>query len=326
MANNPKAKLKTLYVMRILQEETDAEHGLSLREIIERLEAYDIPAERKGLYRDIETLREFGIDIKTYQRNPVEYAIDHRDFSLSELMLLVDAVESCKFLTVRQSRQLITNLKLLASDAQRALLDRRIHVSGRIASKNESVFSAIDLLHEALRKRVKVAFKYYKYDIDGTRVATRNGAKHVVTPVGIVFSEGYYYLSAWSDDHDAMTEFRIDRMGGLTLLSEPAVKNTEILHHTYEGSEYEMFGRFGGEPLTVTLLVDAAKIEIVMDRFGSSVEIYRHDEEHAKAIVKICKSEQFFGWIAGLGGTVRIAAPKALKREYEDYLRSLIEA
>lgn len=326
MANNPKAKLKILYVMRILQEETDAEHGLSLREIIERLEAYDIPAERKGLYRDIETLREFGIDIKTYQRNPVEYAIDHRDFSLSELMLLVDAVESCKFLTVRQSRQLITNLKLLASDAQRALLDRRIHVSGRIASKNESVFSAIDLLHEALRKRVKVAFKYYKYDIDGTRVATRNGAKHVVTPVGIVFSEGYYYLSAWSDDHDAMTEFRIDRMGGLTLLSEPAVKNTEILHHTYEGSEYEMFGRFGGEPLTVTLLVDAAKIEIVMDRFGSSVEIYRHDEEHAKAIVKICKSEQFFGWIAGLGGTVRIAAPKALKREYEDYLRSLIEA
>lgn len=325
MANNPKAKLKTLYVMRILQEETDAEHGLSLREIIERLAAYGIPAERKGLYRDIETLREFGLDIKTYQRNPVEYAIDHRDFSLAELMLLVDAVESCKFLTARQSRQLTTNLKLLASDAQRTLLDRRIHVSGRIASKNESVFGNIDLLHEALRKRVKVAFKYYRYDIDGTRVATRNGAKHVVTPVGIAFAEGYYYLSAWSDEHDAMSEFRIDRMGGLTLSSEPAVKNAEILHHTYEGSEYEMFGRFGGEPLTVTLLVDAGKIEIIMDRFGNSVEIYPHDADHAKAVVKVCKSEQFFGWIAGLGGTVRIGAPKALKREYEDYLRSLIE-
>lgn len=325
MANNPKAKLKTLYVMRILQEETDAEHGLSLREIIERLEAYGIPAERKGLYRDIETLREFGLDIKTYQRNPVEYAIDHRDFSLAELMLLVDAVESCKFLTARQSRQLTTNLKLLASDAQRALLDRRIHVSGRIASKNESVFGNIDLLHEALRKRVKVAFKYYRYDIDGTRVATRNGAKHVVTPVGIAFAEGYYYLSAWSDEHDAMSEFRIDRMGGLTLSSEPAVKNAEILYHTYEGSEYEMFGRFGGELLTVTLLVDAGKIEIIMDRFGNSVEIYPYDADHAKAVVKVCKSEQFFGWIAGLGGTVRIGAPKALKREYEDYLRSLIE-
>lgn len=124
MSNNPKAKLKTLYVMRILQDETDAEHGLSLRQIIERLNDYGIQAERKGLYRDIEALREFGFDIQTYQRNPVQYAIASRDFTLSELMLLVDAVESCKFLTKRQSRALTTNLKLLASDHERALLDR----------------------------------------------------------------------------------------------------------------------------------------------------------------------------------------------------------
>lgn len=113
--HNPKAKLKTLYVMRILQDETDAEHGLSLREIIERLDDYGIKAERKGLYSDIQALKDFGVNIQTFQRKPVQYAIVRRDFELSELMLLVDAVESCKFLTKRQSKALTTNLKLLAT-------------------------------------------------------------------------------------------------------------------------------------------------------------------------------------------------------------------
>lgn len=325
MANNPKAKLKTLYVMRILQDETDAEHGLSLRQIIERLSDYGIEAERKSLYRDIEALREFGLDIRTYQRNPVEYAIARRDFTLSELMLLVDAVESCKSLTIRQARALTTNLKLLASDAERALLDRRIHVSGRIRSKSESVFGCIDTLHEAMRLKRKVAFKYYKYGLDGKRYATRDGKEHLVTPVGITYADGYYYLTAWNDEHGNMTEFRIDRMGPLRVTDKRATKNDEIAHHTYEGDAYELFGRFGGEPVTATLLVDGEKAEIITDRFGEAAEWCPHDETTAKAVVKIRKSEQFFGWLAGLGGTIRIEGPKSLKDEYREYLLGLIE-
>lgn len=325
MSNNPKAKLKTLYVMRILQDETDAEHGLSLRQIIERLNDYGIQAERKGLYRDIEALREFGIDIQTYQRNPVQYAIASRDFTLSELMLLVDAVESCKFLTKRQSRALTTNLKLLASDHERALLDRRIHVPGRITSKRDSVFQDIDTLHDAMRLQKKVEFKYYKYALDGTRYATHDGKKHVVTPVDIAFSDGYYYLTAWNDDHENMTEFRIDRMENVRVSDERATKNDEITHHTFEGDGHELFGRFGGDPVTATLLVNADKVEIIMDRFGDSAEMYKADDETAKAVVKVHKSEQFFGWLAGLGGTVRLHAPKSLKKEYREYLLGLAE-
>ena len=188
MPNNSKSKLKLLYIKQILEDETDAEHGISMTRIIERLNEFDIPAERKGVYRDIQTLRDFGIEIQTYQRCPVEYAIARRDFSLSELMLLVDAVESCKFLTRRQSNALTTNLKLLASDHQRELLNRRIHVAGRISSKNDSVFTSIDILHEAIRTNRHVAFMYYKYGLDGKRFATHDGKPHEVTPVGIAFS------------------------------------------------------------------------------------------------------------------------------------------
>lgn len=323
--HNPKAKLKTLYVMRILQDETDAEHGLSLRELIERLGDYGIKAERKGLYSDIQALREFGVDIQTFQRNPVEYAIVRRDFDLSELMLLVDAVESCKFLTKRQSRALTTNLKLLASDHERALLDRRIHVSGRITSKSDSVFGCIDTLHEAMRKHLKVEFMYYKYNVDGNRYATHDSKPHLVTPVGITFDDGYYYLTAWNDDHEAMTEFRIDRMEKLRVSDEKATRNEQITHHTFEGDDYMSFGRFIGEPVTATLQVDADKIEIIIDRFGDAAEVYATNKNAGKAVVKIYKSPQFFGWLAGMDGAIKIEGPNSLKQEFNQYLRSLIE-
>lgn len=323
--HNPKAKLKTLYVMRILQDETDAEHGLSLREIIERLGDYGIQAERKGLYSDIQALCEFGFDIQTFQRNPVQYAIVRRDFTLSELMLLVDAVESCEFLTTRQSRALTTNLKLLANDHERALLDRRIRVPGRITSKTDSVFGDIDVLHDAMRRKLKVEFMYYKYGTDGKRFATHDGRSHLVTPVGITFADGYYYLTAWNDDYECMTEYRIDRMGKLRVSDERATRNEQIAHHEYAGEEHELVGRFVGDPVTATLLVDGDKAEIIMDRFGDAAEWYAQDDGTAKVVVKIRKSEPFFGWLAGMAGAVKIDGPKSLKKEYIDYLKSLIE-
>lgn len=325
MAYNSKAKLKTLFVRRILEDETDAEHGLSMRQLIERLADYDISAERKSVYRDIQILREFGVDIKTYQRNPVEYAIERRDFTLSELMLLVDAVESCKSLTRRQTNALVSNLKTFASDHQRAQLDRRIHVPGRISSKNESVFGHIDVLHEALRMHKKISFLYYKYDVDGTRVVTHNGEPHVVTPVGITYSDGFYYLTAWNDNHEKLIEFRIDRMDHLRVTNEKATRNEVITHHTYDGDEYEVFGRFNGELVTATLLVDGDNLEIILDRFGSGAQIIKVDDNTAKALVKVRKSRQFFGWLAGMANVVRIEGPESLRQEYRLYLQDLLD-
>lgn len=325
MANNKNAKLKTLYVRQILEDETDDEHGLTMRQLIERLQEYGIEAERKSIYRDIELLREMGMDIRTYQRSPVEYGIATRDFSLPQLMLLVDAVESCRSLTRRQSSALIMNLKLLASDPQRDQLDRRIHVNGRIASKSDSVFGHIDLLHEAMREHVAVEFLYYRYGPDGRRHATRGGAPHVVTPVLISYDDGFYYLSAWDDRHERMVEFRIDRMGSITLTEQRATTNEEIAHYALDGDEHAVFGRMAGEPVTATLAVDASKIEIVLDRFGDSVQMAQRSDGEAAVIVKVRKSEQFFGWIAGLGGTVRIDGPASLRREYRAYLERLLE-
>lgn len=325
MAYNSKAKLKTLYLRRILEEETDAEHGLSMRQIIERLGELGIEAERKSIYRDIEILREFGVDIRAYQRNPVEYAINRRDFSLEELMLLIDAVESCKALTKRQANALTTNLKLMASDHQRALLDRRIHVAGRIRSKNESVFGYIDEIHRAMHLKRKIEFKYYHRGTDGERHASHGGLPYVVTPVALSYDDGFYYLTAWNDEAASLYEFRLDRMGGLKTSEDGAARNPEIANHEYDCSEHEYFGRFNGEPMTVTLRVDKDKVEIIFDRFGEAAELFPQPDGTAKATVKVRTSEQFFGWVAGMGGAIRIEAPTRLRDEYRAYLLKMAE-
>lgn len=323
MTANSKAKLKLLYIYRMLEEETDPENGLTMGQILERLEEEGIPAERKGVYRDMQVLREFGLDIQMYQRSPVEYALARRDFKLSELTLMVDAVESSKFLTRRQANTLIGNIKSLASLPQQDSLDRRIHVEGRVSSKADSVFEAIDVIHEAIHAKRKLAFKYYRYGSDGERYATHDGQRREVTPVAISYDEGFYYLTAWNEEYEAFREYRIDRMGSLRVSGEPATHNQQISNHAFAEDGYEYFGRFSGPRKKVTFAVEPDKVEILLDRFGEHVE-FRNNKGKVLATTYVRVSPQFFGWLAGLNGQVSLQSPKALVGEYYDYLRKLI--
>lgn len=326
MAYNSKAKIKVLYLWKILQEETDAEHGLTMSQIISRLAEYGVPAERKSIYADIRALREFDVDVRTYQRHPVEYAIERRDFSLDELMLLVDAIQSCRAITDRQAKMLVTNVKQLASNREQVQLDRRIHVQGRVKSKSESVFSTVDAIHEAIRLRCKLEFSYRKVGVDGKLHETREGRKHLVTPVGVSYEDGFYYLTAWAESHADMAEYRLDRMARVRVLpGERATRNGEISRHRYDDGKAVMFGRFNGEEVVATLAADPDKVGILTDRFGAAATFLPSDGTEARARVKVCKSEQFFGWVASMGKKVRIEAPSSLVGEYGDYLRWLLE-
>lgn len=328
MTANNKAKLKMLYIMKFLEEETDAEHGLSMSEIITKLAEEGIAAERKGVYRDIAILREFGLNIKTYQRNPVEYALDPRDFNLSQLMLLVDAVESSKFLTQQQADMLVGNVKSLASASQQEQLDRRIHVTGRINAEESSVFRSIDLIHQAIRERRQLRFRYLHYGADGERrpsLDDQGEEFRQVTPLEISYDGGFYYLAAWDEGRERISQFRVDRMDSLDLSDDPATRNEETEQFAFdEDNSYEYFGRFGGEARMVTLSVRGDKVEIIKDRFGDKADILQ-DGENARAFVKVHVSPQFFGWIAGMEGLVAIAEPKDVAQEYCDYLRGLLE-
>lgn len=316
-------KLKLLYLMRMLEEETDAERGLTMAQIIGKLEALGISAERKSIYRDIEALREFGVDVRTYQRAPVEYAVEHRDFAFPELLLLVDAVQSSRFLTQRKSDALVDGVKRLASTRQRALLDKRVHVEGRIKMQNESVFYSVDRIQEAIARKRKISFLYFKYDAAKRKKPQHDGERYRETPVQLVYSDGYYYLVAFNEKHDGFATYRVDRMDRIMVMDEPALKNERIA--TFDAGELESrsFGMYRGEPVSATLLVDEAAMGAVIDRFGKDVDSAPVDDGGARVHAVVMKSPAFFGWLAQFGDRIRIEKPIWLAHEYRDYLMDI---
>ena len=313
-------KLKLLYLMRMLEEETDAERGLTMAQIIGKLEALGISAERKSIYRDIEALREFGVDVRTYQRAPVEYAVEHRAFAFAELQLLVDAVQSSRFLTQRKSDALVEGVKQLASRRQRALLDKRVHVEGRIKMQNESVFGSVDRIQEAIALKRRISFVYFKYDAAKRKALQHNGERYIETPVQLVYAEGYYYLVVFNEKHDDFANYRVDRMDRIEVLDEPALKNERIATFDARELESRAFGMYSGEPVAATLLVDEEVMGAVIDRFGKDVESVPTGERRARVYATVMKSPVLFGWLAQFGGRVRIEKPTALAQEYRAYL------
>lgn len=324
MAKTGTEKLKILYLWKIFQEETDPEHGLSMAELIDRLKAYGIEAERKSIYRDIQALRDFDIDIETYGTHPTVYALARPGFTLGELMLMVDAIESCRAITERQARNLVASIKTLANSYEQEKLDRRIHVVGRIKSQNRSVFGNIDQIHEALRQKRQISFPYFHIDAKGTPRAVHGGKRYIVTPLDIVYDEGFYYLSAWEEARGDIAEFRCDRMGPVRIEDTPADMNDTISSWHFAEGAYESFGCFKGRKADATLAVRHDKTEIARDRFGTSAAFEPGDDGWVLAHVKVFESDQFFGWVAGMGGMLKIEGPAWLEDDWHAFLKKLL--
>lgn len=321
---NPK-KLKLLYLMKMLEEETDSEQGLTMPQILQKLEDLGISAERKSIYRDIETLREFGIEVRTYQRSPVEYAVEDRDFALPELLLLVDAVQSSRFLTQRKSDALVRSVKRLASTRQRKLLDKRVHVEGRIKMQNESVFNNVDRIQEALARARKVSFRYFKYNAQKQRVLQHDGERYVESPVQLVYSDGYYYLVVFNEKHNGFANYRVDRMDGIEVLEERALRNERISAFDPQKLEGSAFGMYGGSAVPAVFLVEDEAMGAMIDRFGKDVPCYEVDERTARVHASVVKSPAFFGWLAQFGSRVRIEKPASLAESYRQYLADILK-
>ena len=324
MAFEP-GKFKLLNLIRIFEECTDENHGLTMPQIIEKLGECGVHAERKALYRDIQALNEFGLTIKKFHCAPVEYRLVGRRFTFNELQLLVDAVQSCRFLTQGNADKLVRSIKTLCSEEQGKQLSRRIHVGNRVKMQNESAFKNIDIINAAIRSKHKVEFMYYKYDCGKRPVAQHDGKLYCETPVQMVFNDGFYYLITFNDKHESFITYRIDRMTSVAVSSEPSVRNQAISHFDVEEYERRSFGMFAGEPVSATLIVHEEAMGGVIDRFGKEVESLDKGDGTAEVHVRVMESPTFFGWLAQYGRLIHIAAPRALAGAYREYLVAIAQ-
>jgi len=317
-----KGKLKMLHLVRIFQQETDDEHALTLQQIIDRLNAVGITADRKTLYADFEELRQFGFDILSEQRaRNTYYYLGQREFELPELKLLVDCVQAAKFITTRKSRELIRKLEARASRYQAEQLHRQVYISGRVKSMNESIYYNIDKLHEAINAGCQINFQYGQWNVKKQMELRRNGATYLASPWALAWADEKYYLVGYDADTDTIKHYRVDKMKGIRVLEAPRLGKERF--RTFDMARYarSVFGMYAGEEAAVTLEADNDMVGVLIDRFGRDIPIVTQDFNRFQATVNVVVSPQFLGWLFALAPSVRVVAPDDIVQQMRAAIR-----
>ena len=326
MAKGANQKLKMLYLEKIFREETDDEHPLTLQEIAARLEDCGVSADRKTLYLDFEELRRFGLDIISEQRGRnTYYHLGAREFELPELKLLVDSVQSSRFITDRKSHELIRKLEGLVSVHQARQLHRQVLISGRVKTLNESIYYNVDILHEAINSDAQIRFQYFQWNVRKETELRRRGAWYQVSPWCLTWDDENYYLVAYEAVDGKIKHYRVDKMLHIELVDAPRDGGEQYAAFDMARYTKSLFGMFGGEETAVTLEADNALVGIIIDRFGQDVWIRPVDEDRFEARVEVAISPQFFGWVMALGKGVRITGPTPVVRRMRQEARRLSE-
>lgn len=326
MPKSQNQKLKLFYILKILKEYTDEEHAIGTGELIEKLAGYDIHAERKSIYSDIEALRLLGWDILSSRSEGLKgYYLAAREFELAELKFLVDATQSSKFITKRKSQALIRKLGQFASLYEAGQLQRQVYVSDRVKMNNENIFIHMDGIHRAIQGDRQISFSYFDWTPQKEKRLRREGEPYIVSPWMLTFAEENYYLLAFDADADMMKYYRIDRMQQLQILKKQRDGKDRMEHFDPAAFSKKTFGMFAGREEQVTLLFHNRLTSVAMDRFGSDVAMRIRDEEHFSVRVPVYVSGQFFGWLAGLSGEAGILSPQDVKKEYEEYLAEILK-
>ena len=313
MPRSSNQKLKPLYLARILLECTDESNPLTAQGIIDALSAYQIPANRKSIYDDIEALRQFGLDIELRHGKNGGYYVASRDFELPELKLLVDAVQSSRLITGKKSRELIAKISKLTSKAQAGQLNRQVYVGERAKALNETVYYSIDAIYTAINEGKKISFKYFDYSTKKKRVYRKNGQAYIRTPVAMCWNNDKYYLVTYSLKYDdSFATFRIDRMAGVELLNEEA-DAFDRKSFSIAGYIKRAFGMHSGEIVNARFAFDKSLVNIVLDHFGTDTCLEDIGGNRFAVNAEVLASPVFLGWIFQLGNKAEILEPESLR-------------
>ena len=323
MAKQQNQKLKILYLLKILTENTDEDHALTMAQLIEMLREYGVSAERKSIYDDLEALRTFGVEIGTTPDRAVGYYIAERDFSLPELKLLVDAVQSSKFITTRKSLELIAKIENLASRHQGTQLQRQVFVQNRIKTMNESIYYDVDFIHSAISQNVQIAFRYFSWGLHGERVLRRDGAEYICSPWALTWDDENYYLVAYDETLQCIKHYRVDKMMNIRLLQSPRLGETVFSKFDTAIYSKKIFGMFGGEEKDVTLRCTRDLAGVVIDRFGKESMLIA-DGDGFTVTVRVFESPTFLSWVMGFGARMQVLRPQSTRDALANQAREIL--
>jgi len=323
MPKSQNQKLKLLYIMRLLLEKSDEQHPVSVNEIIAHLDANAISAERKSIYSDIEALKLFGLDINQQRGINGGYYIANREFELPELKLLVDSVQSSKFITEKKTITLIKKIECLASTYEAQLLHRQVYVKNRIKNMNESIYYNVDEIHNGIATDCKICFKYFEYLVSKERVYRHDGAKYCISPYALMWDDENYYMIGFDSSAGIIKHFRVDKMIEISVTGEKRDGREQFENFDLAAYSRTHFGMFTGEEERVTLEFSNSLAGAVIDRFGKDVITIPADSEHFCVHTDVAVSPKFFGWLCGFGTGVRVLAPERVVEQMKEHVAAI---
>ena len=323
MPKSPNQKLKLLYLMQFLLQKSDEAHPISVQQMIDELSAHDIKAERKSIYDDLEALRVFGLDIVQTRGKTTGYYVGARDFELPELKLLVDSVQSSKFITQKKTLSLIKKIESLASAYDAQLLQRQVYVRNRVKSMNESVYYNVDEISNAITRDKAIRFKYFDYTVSKERQFRKDGAWYEISPFSLMWDDENYYMLGFDTEAGRLKHYRVDKMTEISATEQ--CRSGKEAFRAIDMSEYskKIFGMFTGELQTVKLRFANHLVGAAIDRFGRDIMIIASDDEHFTVSVDVAVSPQFFAWLFGFGKEVEVISPESVRSEFKARIEDL---
>lgn len=315
MPKSANQKLKLLYLMQLLLQKTDENHQLTVQEMIDELAQHDISAERKSIYADLDALRLFGLDIVQNRGKSTGYYIASREFELPELKLLVDSVQSSKFITHKKTLSLIKKIENLASVYDAQLLQRQVYVRNRVKSMNESVYYNVDEISGAITRDRMIRFKYYELDVNKQRRYRHGGKLYEISPFALMWDDENYYMLGYDAEAEKMKHYRVDKMAQIK--AADAVRLGGEVFNQLDMSAYskQVFGMFTGNEQSVKLRFDNSLVGAVVDRFGKEIMLIPDGDGHFTVTVDVAISPQFYAWLFGFGTMVEILSPESARME-----------
>ena len=321
-----KSKERLLYIYKVLYERTDENNPLSTSQIIDIIEnEYGIESHRTTISKDIDILKNFGVDIFKINSTQNKYFVASRKFEIPELKLLIDAVESSKFITQKKSEELVKKLASMASRSQSYKLKRNLDNPDRIKQGNEQIYYIVDTINDAINQNRKISFKYYEYSADKKKKLKNNGLDYVFSPYTLVWNGDYYYMVGYSEKHQKIISFRVDRIAQTPeILSERAVQKPRSFNIAkYTKSVFKMFD---SEHVIAHLKCDNSLMKVIIDHFGEDVITSEYNTNEFIAKAEVSASPTFFGWVFGFGGKIQIIGPESLKTQYKKMVKETLDS
>lgn len=315
-------KGRLLALREFLYKHTDESHPVSTQDLIDEMTRQGYPGNRKTIKDDIDVLNKFGMDIITNVSRGNSFYVGSREFEIPELKLLVDAVSSSRFISAAKSEQLIGKLSAMASEYEKEQIAPRIFTGDRIKANNPQLYYVVDMLIQAVQSKKKVRFQYGEYDADKHRILRNDGEIYINSPYGCLWNDDFYYLVGYSEKHEKVVTFRVDRIVDLEILTDDIVPEPSDFNMSdYAQIVIEMFD---GEPQEVELLCDNELMKSVIDKFGENIKTERVSDEQFKATVNVSTSKTFYAWCFRFAGQMTILKPRQVKEAYMEMAHKVL--